>query len=60
MTKKKKLLQSITTNFHELVLKPRPHELNDHIPIYGNQMQIIGYWNIRCYNELRQMLQNNH
>jgi len=57
MNQKTKLLEAIKDTFTSEIVQPLTHELDEHIPIYGYNNQIIGYWNIRCYEELRKMLQ---
>lgn len=59
MNDKQKLLALITANYKTIVAPQPAYELDEHIPIYNSQMQPIGYFNIRCYEELRKMLQNN-
>lgn len=62
MNNQEKQLEAIQATFEKEVAKAQPHELDEHIAIYNEKMTIIGYWNIRCYEELRKILQNpcNH
>lgn len=59
MSKQTKLLETIKATFIQEVAIQQPYELDEHIPIYNHSMQIIGYWNIRCYDDMRKMLQNS-
>lgn len=59
MKRHQKLLQAITDNYQKLVVTPLQHELDEHIPIYDTNLQIIGYFNIRCYEDLRKTLQKS-